>query len=443
MESLNLPKAFIHSLDQHFEPHVVEQVIEGLKHPASTAIRTHQGKFKGHVSGQPIPWAKNALRLSERPNFAHDPHWHGGAYYVQDASSMVIGHVAEQLLRQKENILALDACAAPGGKTLSLLDAIDHRGFVVANEVDPKRNTILRENLQKWGNPRQAVTQLSMDKLGDLGSVFDLVLLDAPCSGEGMFRKDSFAIQQWSQDLVMKCSQLQGELLNAATALLKPEGFLIYATCTMNPEENEKNVAQLLEQGMELVTIDASKFDAHAVPAIHQNQHLGYYLLPGISLGEGLFFAVLKKTEGAANRPLKKHIGSHLSTDASVPFEIPTLDHYWQPGDIGFGVEGLSPFVHHFPASFPFKAMGLEIWQSKGKLRVPGHGIAMHPEAATGVALNREQALQYLRRVALSWDSTSISGWNLVSFEQTNLGWVKLAPGRMNNHYPSNLRIRK
>ena len=219
MDDRLIPQAFKDNLQAHFNLEVVKQVLDGINSPASISVRNHPNKLEPkHFEGMPIPWSETGVLLEARPSFAQDPLFHAGCYYVQDSSSMILEQVLKQLsFNTDEGLLGLDMCAAPGGKTLIASDFLTENGVLISNEIDGKRNAVLRENVLKWGASNAIITQLSSSNFHENNGLFDFVILDAPCSGEGMFRKDSFAIEQWSESLVYQCQKTQCSILNDLT----------------------------------------------------------------------------------------------------------------------------------------------------------------------------------------------------------------------------------
>lgn len=231
------------------------RLLEGLSASPVTSIRHNPLKInqinseggEGSISlpvDVPVPWCEGGYYLSTRPNFTFDPLLHAGAYYVQEAASMFIDHVVRQHIQQP--VLMLDLCAAPGGKSTALRAALPTGSVLASNEVVRQRANILMENMQKWGHPDVMVTHATPADYHRSGLLFDAILADVPCSGEGMFRKDAKAIDEWSVQNVLKCQQLQREIVADAWACLRPGGLLIYSTCTMNTKENEENVAWMM-----------------------------------------------------------------------------------------------------------------------------------------------------------------------------------------------------
>ena len=243
-------------------------------------LRTHFGA----LSGDPVPWApEEGFYLTGRPSFTLDPFFHAGAYYVQEASSMFVGLLFDRSLEElgrRSGLHVLDLCAAPGGKTTQLLSRLDGSSLLVANEVVPSRATVLSDNVARWGCSNAAVTSSDPSAIGRLKHFFDVAVVDAPCSGEGMFRKDARAAAEWSPDTVRLCAARQRRIVSDMWPSLRPEGFLIYSTCTFNRSENEENVAWICESlGADLCEMR--------------------HFYPGEDRGEGFFAARLRKGTGA------------------------------------------------------------------------------------------------------------------------------------------------
>lgn len=241
-----------------------------------------------------VPWCREGYYLSGRPSFTFDPLFHAGCYYVQEASSMFL----EQALRQyvHEPVTMLDLCAAPGGKSTLARSVLPEGSLLVANEVMRNRSQVLAENLIKWGNPGVIVTNNDPADFTELGSLFDVILTDVPCSGEGMFRKDEVAVQEWSIENVDTCWQRQRRILRDIWPCLKTGGLLVYSTCTYNREENEDNVAWITQElGAEVLPLEIQP-DWHITGNLIGTEFPVYRFLPHKTTGEGLFMAVLRKT---------------------------------------------------------------------------------------------------------------------------------------------------
>ncbi|MCC6726047.1 MAG: RsmB/NOP family class I SAM-dependent RNA methyltransferase, partial [Saprospiraceae bacterium] len=240
---------------------------------------------------EPIPWHPDGRYLPERLVFTTDPRFQGGAYYVQEASSMLLYEALRQTMGIGQPLRVLDLCAAPGGKSTLLLSAIGQDGFLLANEVIQSRIAPLKMNLEKWGHVNMAVSNHDPADFGQLEGFFDVVLVDAPCSGEGLFRKDDDASSHWSESNVEICASRQQRILAEAKGLVRQGGVLLYSTCTFNTLENERNVNWLLENG----GFAEEKLDLPANWGISEEK-LGYQCYPHKVRGEGFFFACLRKT---------------------------------------------------------------------------------------------------------------------------------------------------
>ncbi|GAB5538289.1 MAG: rRNA cytosine-C5-methyltransferase [Salibacteraceae bacterium] len=441
MESI--PVAFVEALREHFPGAIADRVLSQLDAVPSTSVRLNDAKDSNRFRDDDlVPWTKKGRLLSVRPEFSKDPLLHAGAYYVQDSSSMILEHILEQLTVDSDGLLALDLCAAPGGKSIILSDYLQDKGFLLANEIDQKRNAVLTENLLKWGSTHHAVSQLSAAKLGQLENTFDLVLIDAPCSGEGMFRKDAFARTQWNADLVESCAKTQQDLVQAINPAIRSGGYLIYSTCTMNVRENEEQIKQALQMGYKLVNIDMSGFEDRIITASNAEDTLGWYLLPGISTGEGLFISVLQKTR---NEDVSDELDGLNLPEFTSDLVVPqgAFTNQWSKKDIVYGVADRFWLLSRLPGNMAFKSVGLPVYQAKHTMQIPQHGLAMLPQQNVDIHLDLDQALDYLRGETLRLTVGLSKPWSLVGFENVPLGWVKVVPDRLNNHYPKHFRLRK
>ena len=375
----------------------------------------------------PVPWCRNAYYLSERPDFTLDPLFHAGLYYVQEASSMFLDEVLRQLIPlphpssatvpcgspQGARGLVLDLCAAPGGKSTLLRAALPEDATLYSNEVNRKRANILYENILKQGYPNVVVTSCSSEDYGRSGEEFDIILTDVPCSGEGMFRKDPETIGEWSLSNVMKCSQLQREIVADVWPRLKAGGLLIYSTCTFNLHENEENVLWILRTlGGELLPVEV-KPEWNITPSLlPELEGPVYRFIPGITRGEGLFMAVIRKA-GSDNDSVNENDNRNEIRNARLrksSFQ-------------------LSRAVMHPDILYPSpSAQG-----TKDKA----------PADAPTVPLTRMQALQYLHREALVLPPDTPRGIVIVTYRGLPLGYAKNIGSRANNLYPQEWRIRK
>lgn len=408
----------------------------------------------------PVPWCRDGFYLSARPAFTFDPLFHAGCYYVQEASSMILDQVLRQYVTSPS--IMLDLCAAPGGKSTLARTALPEGSLLVANEVMRGRSQVLAENMVKWGHPDVLVTQNDPADFTELGPLFDVILADVPCSGEGMFRKDETAVSEWSTDNVRLCWQRQRSILSAIWPCLKTGGILIYSTCTYNREENEDNVAWIAEElGAEVLPVETDdgwgitgNLAGYDFPACR--------FLPHRTVGEGLFMAVLRKTsdDGEAETGGRKRNRQNKDKGKKGgrnPLKISREMENWllNPERYALMVDGEEAVA--FPGAFLdlyelFKSRlkvlhaGIILGEWKGKDWQPGHSLAMNAEcngtAFPQAELTYEQAVAYLRKEAVALFPDTPRGYVLVTYHGRPLGFVKNIGNRANNLYPQEWRIR-
>lgn len=435
-----------------------------------------------------IDRCEEGLLLPERPAFTFMPELHAGVFYVQDPASMILTETARFASRELsgegesgEALLWLDACAAPGGKTTAILAGLSEDSFVVANEFVAQRANILLENVEKWGYGNAAVTCGDTAAFRKLRGVFDVVSVDAPCSGEGMMRKDEEARRQWSEQLVRDCAALQREILDNVWTALRPGGLLVYSTCTFNLAEDEDRIRYLIDTyGAEPVdTLFNERFgipgalkegEAEDIPALR--------FMPHITVGEGLFLAVVRKPTdpgaaaeridhkdraGRKERPAKNNAKNKgkgrgqsfpedLSRIAAVLPEGYTLAAY---GDrFRFLPAGREQLVATLASATRLLGAGIEAGQVKGRDFIPdqalalGAGLPRLSEIYPEVELTRDEALSYLRREAELLPEAcrraglDRKGYFMVTYRGLRLGFAKFLGNRANNLYPAQWRIR-
>ncbi|MGI6358590.1 MAG: RsmF rRNA methyltransferase first C-terminal domain-containing protein [Bacillota bacterium] len=401
---------------------------------------------------QPIPWAQHGFYYPASAQPGKHPYHAAGVYYLQDPSAMAVAEVAAPQPGER----VLDLCAAPGGKATQLISLMGDQGLLVANELYPDRAKALVENLERWGARRALVTSAEPARLAArFGAWFDCVLVDAPCSGEGMFRKDPDAAVYWSVRHVQECAALQVDILQSAVRLLAPGGRLVYSTCTFSPEENEQNIAQLLQSHPELELLPVKRHDnwrpglalpgPGAVVGLHDTARLWPHLLRG----EGHFIALLQKRgDNEHERQRQPQVGRFALSKPPAPLvEFAEQFLRWQP-------EG--PFIEY--GDYIYQLPGMEIpaldgirvprpgWPL-GQLRkgrfIPGHGLALScsrdsVQQSLDLAADSQEVLHYLRGLTLPADLPN--GWTLVTVDGFSLGWGKVVNRVLKNHYPKGLR---
>ena len=301
---MQLPEDFLQQIRLVLGPERFERYMLSFEEEAPVSIRVNPARSVTCPSADSVPWcAHTGCYLSVRPQFTFDPLLHAGCYYVQEAASMFLDEVLRQHLPQHRPLSFLDMCAAPGGKSTLIRSVLSEESILVSNEPVPKRSSILFENMQKWGSARSYVTSLYPKDLRKSHLLFDAILCDVPCSGEGMFRKDTATIGEWSQQGVVRCQQLQREIVSEAWQCLRPGGLLIYSTCTFNIYENEENVCWILRE----FDAQALQVDVKAAWGITGCLLPGSDIpvcrfIPGITRGEGLFMAAIRKGQSATGR---------------------------------------------------------------------------------------------------------------------------------------------
>lgn len=352
-----------------------------------------------------VPWCRNAFYLKKRPDFTLDPLIHAGVYYVQEASSMFLDKVLQQYM-PKDATQMLDLCAAPGGKSTLLRAAMPEGVRLYSNEPDRRRANILMENMQKQGHPLVTVTNNYPADYRKSKLIFDLIVTDVPCSGEGMFRKDEGAIGEWSMQNVMKCAQLQRSIIEDIWENLRPGGILVYSTCTFNLHEDEENVRWICETlGAEVLPVDTEEEWNITGSLMEGWDKPVYRFIPGTTRGEGLFMAVLRKTsdEMLTGKPNMKAL--RVLSDGNPQ---PTM---------------------------------------KGKNIIPAHEEALlstlQKDKYSVVELSLDDALRYLHHEAIVLDADVPRGFVIVAYKGHPLGFVKNIGNRANNLYPQEWKIRK
>jgi len=430
---------------------------EGLALPSQTSIRLNQQKFVAlPYPKRAIPWAKDAYFLEERPSFTMDPTFHAGAYYVQEASSMFISHVLESQKIQKG--MYLDFAAAPGGKSTLLSSYLGDEGLLVANEVIASRAQILKENVIKWGLGNTVVSNNDPEHFSPLEGFFDLVLVDAPCSGEGMFRKDPQARAEWSADHVNLCSARQKRIVDKAGELVKGGGYLLYSTCTFNEKENEEILRFLTEEfAFEPVRIplDPSWGIVETEVSTEEGTFFGYRFFPHKVAGEGFFITVLRRPEGAYSQeaPTTKEF-KHHSLKRVGEKEAPGLEKevggdgtgkFYLLQDAYFRMNGgYFQELEKLAQVLSLRYFGVELGKKQGEEWIPSHEWALSTLPKDGFPrqeLSVEEALDFLRKKEQSFSELPL-GWVLLTYQNLPLGWIKNLGKRANNYYPKEWRIR-
>lgn len=426
----------------HQDSFLDNQLLEALNSTSPTTIRKNPLKKKAHFDGEiRIPWCENGFVLPERPIFTLDPFFHAGAYYPQEAGSMLLEHVLKSI-SLNENAKVLDLCAAPGGKSTLIASHLNGKGMLVSNEVVNQRAKILRENITKWGYSNCIVTNNDPSDFERLPYFFDCIVVDAPCSGEGMFRKDPNARQEWSNDAVNLCTSRQKRIVADVWPSLAKDGYLIYSTCTFNAHENEENIAWILANfDAELIQIQVPKsFTAG-------RENVGIYGIPGISETEGFFIAVLQKKDSERSSSGTKK--SSTLRKAKEMLDVEKFANLSNSSVYEWNTQLLSipsAFESEFltiQAHLHIVKWGTSLGEIARKGIIPSEDLALNPELliySESIELDKQMALQFLHGDTFPLPSTH--GFKLMNYNNTSLGWIKHVGNRFNNLYPKEWRIR-
>jgi 16S rRNA C967 or C1407 C5-methylase (RsmB/RsmF family)/NOL1/NOP2/fmu family ribosome biogenesis protein len=454
---MHLPKEFIESLQglpgydegSFIKVHEAEEQV--------TSVRINPAKFPGKNTEDiiselsflapaihKIPWTAYGYYLSERPSFTFDPWFHAGAYYVQEASSMFLEQAFKQLVNTEQPLKVLDLSAAPGGKTTHIQSLVGSDNLLVSNEVIRNRAMILRDNVIKWGSSNVVICNNDPSVFKNLGGFFDVIVVDAPCSGSGLFRKDPAAIEEWSLNNVAMCSQRQQKILGDVLPALKENGLLIYSTCSYSLEEDEE-IVNWLEDNFQM---QLKPLTLPVETGIVDSGN-GYRFYPDKVKGEGFFLAALQKTTAEkeslprqakmekATAKEKLVLQNWANLDGMAAFQEKGF-YYMVPEKL---LEDYSILRSVLNIQYPGTGLGQLV---RDKL-VPDHALALNPHlnaALPSTALDYETAIKYLQREEMDIKPKT-QGWQTVSYKEKSLGWINALPNRINNYYPKELRILK
>lgn len=428
---------------------------QALSAPSPISIRLNASKnFNWKENYDGVTWNNKGVYLKSRPVFTLDPAFHAGAYYVQEASSMFVAEAIRQIvaLTPDKPLRVLDLCAAPGGKSTLLLDELPENSLLWSNEVIRNRFQILKYNLIKWGNPGIVASQMDSQQLSELGPFFDIILVDAPCSGEGLFRKTPEAMEEWSSANVDLCAARQKRILGEAFKMLKPGGHLLYSTCTYNPKENQENV----NWSMDTASLRPLSLELPSHWGIDERE-VGYQFYPHRLRGEGFYLACLQKPgEQLTSKKQRKSRPSKAGLQAINRKEREALSPWLDSPEELFLFKTEKGQIRAFPMAqreileelstkWPFLWYGLEVGAFKGKDFVPSPTLALSNFISSEVAhldLEKGQALAFLRKDPIENLPNLPKGWLLIRYQGLGLGWIKSLGNRINNYYPKEWRIR-
>ena len=418
----------------------------------------------------PLPWACGAFLLRGEPEApgkdapgsavrllpGRHPHHAAGLYYLQDPSAMVVA----EMLDPQPGERVLDLAAAPGGKATHIVSLMRNEGLLVANEIHGQRVWDLAENLERWGARNTLIIQESPERLAArFAGFFDRVLLDAPCSGEGMFRKSEAARREWSPELVQGCALRQSHILGHAARMVRPGGRLVYATCTFAPEENEGVISQFLGSRPDFILLETERrpgfgpgrpdwapADASATELRHAVR-----LWPHTGPGDGHFVAVLQRAAGSVERTVGRWRPERVSKPVLHLYRafceetlncLPGTDRLVLVGAYLYAVPPDAPDL----AGLRFIHPGWWLGTIKKDRFEPSHALALglslaeaRPERVANLGSEGPEVLAYLRGESLALPGPA--GWTLVAVDGFPLGWGKRVAGVVKSHYPKGLRL--
>ena len=446
---MNLNAEFVERTEALLGKEAYARFAQALDEEPVVSVRYNEQKHYSNIDGDNVPWASLGRYLAERPTFTADPLFHAGCYYVQEASSMFL----EQVVRQYVNspVRALDLCAAPGGKSTHLHSLLPAGSLLVSNEPMPLRAQVLAENVIKWGRASAVVTKNVPADFAPFKNFFDFLLVDAPCSGEGMFRKDSFAVEQWSLANVKQCAARQREIVADIWESLRPGGIMVYSTCTFNREENEDCVEWIATTlGAQVLPVEVAA-EWNVTGSLTTQGLPVYRFIPGYTKGEGLFMAVLRKEGDASvsqprmprlkvvDNKMKREVEKWLKQPAKFDFIMQDDMVVAMPKEHTAAIVALNQKMRVLHSALPLAEV-------KNNKLLPVHALAMsvelEPSAFRTVEVDREKALSYLHREALLFADEPV-GYLLLIYKGAPLGFVKNIGNRANNLYPAEWRIRK
>ncbi|MGB3008104.1 MAG: hypothetical protein WBC06_16435 [Chitinophagaceae bacterium] len=392
-----------------------------------------------------IPWTDSGFYLDSRPSFTFDPLFHAGCYYVQEASSMFLEQALKQTVDLSKQLKVLDLCAAPGGKSTHIQSLISKDSLLVSNEVIRSRANILKDNIIKWGCENVVVTNNDPRDFSKLENYFDVIVVDAPCSGSGLFRRDPEAIAEWSENNVQLCSQRQQRILADAWPSLKKDGILIYSTCSYSKEEDEEIGEWIRNNFLAKECILSVELSWGIVESGN-----GYRFWPDKVKGEGFFLSCFQKLDGDEGQSIKVKKRPEPVTKK----EMELVEKWVKTGSKAF-IKNLNT-VYAWPLelspdfSFLLESLrviysGLKVGELMRDKLVPDHALSMSNsmvDSIKKIELTKEESIKYLQRKDLQLLEKE-KGWHLATYREHPLGWLNVLSNRINNYYPKELRILK
>lgn len=447
---MNLPLSFISELKNKIGNEDFDAYMDSFNTDPVVSVRFNPHKMTKPEGLSSVPWCRLGYYLNERPVFTLDPSFHSGAYYVQEASSMFLWHILDNISPDSRDLKILDLSAAPGGKSTLIATWLNNNGVLCANDPIKNRAYTLKYNLLKEGFTNIIVTNNDPKDYGELKGCYDIILVDAPCSGEGMFRKDLDAIGEWSPDHVQHCSLRQRRILTDVLPALKEGGYLIYSTCTFNATENMNNVGWLTDT-FPLTSVNIPVNSNWGIITEEYKNAIGYQFYPHRVRGEGFFSSVLQKKRLLEKQPKLKSDKTKLSlTSRNVSDSLKP----WIKMENQSLFSDRNNMIHVFSSayeewmytiSYYLKIIycGTHAGTFNRNIFIPDHSLALSLFASPSITkfeLSKNDALLYLKK-ELTQINTSETGWILSTYNGIGIGWLKNIGHRINNYLPSEYRI--
>jgi 16S rRNA C967 or C1407 C5-methylase (RsmB/RsmF family)/NOL1/NOP2/fmu family ribosome biogenesis protein len=436
---IQLPNGFKQRLRHQLGEQAYIEFEASLNKETPVSLRINKKKLNTELNYSKVNWCSTGYYLPERPLFVSDPLWHAGAYYVQEASSMVLEQAFNKIIELNDKDLkVLDLCAAPGGKSTHLSSLLKDNDILLSNEVIQTRVPVLKENLLKWGFPNTIICNNDSRDFSQLGEIFDIVVVDAPCSGEGLFRKDPHATEQWTEDNVTTCELRQKRILQEVINCVKKGGFIIYSTCTYNPGENQAQVEYLTTKGFQTVPFSfAGKLES------------SYQLMPHTHQGEGFFIALLQKiethTEGSIERDETQIKTEKLGIEWKKLMNV-DIEFIKFRNEMTAVKPPLLDFYKTISKQLKIVQLGTSVGTQNQQLMIPSGELVFSQhfniEYWPSIELTIEQALLYISKQTIPYSSSN-KGYVTLTYKNIPIGLGKFAGNRINNLFPNEWRLRK
>jgi 16S rRNA C967 or C1407 C5-methylase (RsmB/RsmF family)/NOL1/NOP2/fmu family ribosome biogenesis protein len=434
-----LPEDFEKRMKVQLGPEMYSNFIHALNQDTPSSVRINPKKLHHSPNLENVPWTKYGFYLKQRPNFSSDPLWHAGYYYVQEAGSMLIEKAFQKIKSlNSQPLKVLDLCASPGGKSTHICSLLSDDDLLVANEVIQSRVGTLHENLRKHGWPNVIVCNSDSEDFVKANVKFDVILIDAPCSGEGLFRKDHEAVNHWNLDNVQTCELRQKRILDNAIQCLNEGGFIVYSTCTYNPNENSQQVEELIAKGFQKIEFEFGNefvFEKQFYP--HEQKSEGFYM------------ALLQNTNPATNSDNKSNtsnIKKVKTVEEYSKFLNNDTEFYSFKNEILAIQSHVFEFYSNGLSKLRIHSIGQMVGTQKDKLFLPSEQLSFYQNINLSSfyfeELEHELAIQYLNRQALPIKSNN-KGYVLLRFKGMVIGLGKYAGNRINNLFPNEWKLRK